>query len=67
MLPICPTAASQSVTTERSTLICVLGCILQAQGTHYFSGSGLLQGGRYVAGGAWQGTEVTAGTAAAVL
>jgi hypothetical protein len=36
----------------------------QAQGCHFFSGSRLLQAGRYTAGGAWVGGEVRTGAAA---
>ncbi|GBF91518.1 hypothetical protein Rsub_04258 [Raphidocelis subcapitata] len=38
-----------------------------AQGKHWFSGSHLVQAGRYIANGAWVGSDVAAGSAAAVL
>jgi hypothetical protein len=39
----------------------------QAQGKHWFTGSHLLQAGRYNGDGAWAGQDVTVGIAGAVL
>ena len=48
--------------------VCGLTHPTQAQGTHFFSRSGLVQSGRYTTGGCWQGTsELAAGSVDAVL